>query len=190
MPKSFGAILIATLLAACSTGGPGMFVGSQPDSPFAPGTDPRGEAVDPMLVGHRLLAANQAELALETFQRAAAERGLTGEVLSAMGTANIALGRLGQAETLLRRAIRAEADSPEVWNNLGVVLMEQGKTGEAARTFEKAYALDNGESDAIRDNLRIALAKIDDRGYGEDEEQEYKLIRRGSSDYLIRSTGV
>ena len=27
--------------------------------------------------------------------------------------------------------------------------------------FRKAYALDNGESDSIRDNLRLALAKTE-----------------------------
>lgn len=193
--RATGAVLTFSLLAACSSGGPLAHLngvnGVTRGSPYAPPVDHRGETVDQMLVGHRLLASGQAELALESFRRAAAEKGLTGEVLSAMGTANIALGRLGQAEKLLRRAIKADADSPEVWNNLGVVLIEQGKTGEAARTFQKAYALDNGESDSIRDNLRIALAKIDAKGYGEEvEEQQMKLIRRGSSDYLIRSTGV
>ena len=31
--------------------------------------------------------------------------------------------------------------------------MERGKTAEAVQVFQRAYALDNGESDAIRDNL-------------------------------------
>lgn len=171
-------------LAACSDGG----FSRDRSSPFAPEVNRRADPVDQLLVGHRLLAAGENELALDAFNRAGLERGLDAEVLSAIGTANLALGRLHQSETLLRRAVKLEAGWPEVWNNLGVVLMERGKVAEAARVFEKAYALDDGESDAIRDNLRLALAKMENVQYGADEKQEYKLVRRGSSDYLIRTT--
>ena len=51
--------------------------------------------------------------------------------------------------------------------------------------FRRAYALDDGESDSIRDNLRLALEKSENPDYDE-REQDYKLVRRGSSDYLIR----
>ena len=66
--------------------------------------------------------------------------------------------------------------------------MERGKLGEAVQIFKKAYALDNGESDSIRDNLRLALAKSKKEPYDDNQNQEYKLVRRGSSDYLIRET--
>lgn len=158
-------------------------------TPYAPEVNRRStNEVDQLLVGHRLLAAGEYELALKSFNRAGLERGLDAEVLSAMGTANLALGRLNQSEKLLRRAVKMEASWPEAWNNLGVVLMERGKFAEASRVFEKAYALGNGESDAIRDNLRLALAKLDNLQYGAEQQQEYKLVRRGSSDYLIRKT--
>jgi Flp pilus assembly protein TadD len=64
--------------------------------------------------------------------------------------------------------------------------MEQGKAAEAEQIFRRAYALDNGESDSIRDNLRLALAKSQKSDYADTEEQDYKLVRRGSSDYMIR----
>lgn len=179
-----GSVICLLLLAACAPGGQT----ASGDTVFAPGIDPRGQAVDGLEVGHRLMLAKEYELALEAFQRAAAQQGLTGDVLSALGTANLQLGRLNQAESLLRRAIEKEADWPEVWNNLGVVLMEKGEAARAADVLRKAYALDNGQSDSIRDNLRLALAKIENTGYGEPQEQEYKLVRRGSSDYLIRRT--
>ncbi len=171
-------------LAAC---GPGGFSASE-DPVFAPSVDPRGDAVDQLLVGHRLMAAGEYELAMGSFNRAAAEQGLTPEIITALGSANLGLGRLGQAETLLRRAVKEEPDWPEGWNNLGVVLIERGKTPEAAQVFRRAFALDNGESDAIRDNLRLALAKMENSQYNVDINQEYKLVRRGSSDFLIRPT--
>lgn len=169
------------LLAACSTGG----LRTSPDSPFAPGIRPNAKAEDGLIVGHRLMAAGEFELALKAFTRAAYEDGLTVDVLSALGSANLGLGRLGQAETLLRRAIATDEAIPETWNNLGVVLMEKGEVAEAEQIFRRAYALDNGESDSIRDNLRLALAKIENQGYDE-IGQEYKMIRRGSSDFLLR----
>lgn len=178
------ACLILSTLAACSPGGRSDSAGRT----YAPAINPRGEAVDGLVVGHRLMAAGEYELALEAFTRAAGRHGLTGEVLTSLGSANLALGRLNQAEDLLRRAVDAEADWAEAWNNLGVVLMERGKTAEAAEVFRRAYALDNGESDAIRDNLRLALAKIENPGYDPAQQQDYALVRLGSGSYLIRRT--
>jgi Tfp pilus assembly protein PilF len=183
-PARLWAIILCFGLAAC---GPGGFSASG-DTVFAPSVDPRGEVVDQMVVGHRLMAAGEFELGLTSFKLAAAEQGLTPEIVTAMGTANLALGRLGQAERLLRRAVREEPDRPESWNNLGVVLMETGQTAEAAQVFRRAFALDNGESDAIRDNLRLALAKMENPHYDVELQQEYKLVRRGGSEYLIRPT--
>ena len=91
-------------------------------------------------------------------------------------------------EDLLRKAIDKDGAAPEAWNNLGVVLMEKGETGEAQQVFRKAYALDNGESDSIRDNLRFALAKTENPDNNVANTNDYKLVRRGSSDYLIRKT--
>ncbi|ETX14820.1 hypothetical protein OCH239_20935 [Roseivivax halodurans JCM 10272] len=170
-------------LAACSAGG----FAETGDRVFAPSVDPRGKAVDGLVVGHRLMDANEPELALEAYLRAAADRGLDGEVLSAIGSANLALGRLGQAERQLRQAVESDEVSPEAWNNLGVVLMERGKTAEASEVFRRAYALDNGESDAIRDNLRLALAKMRDPVYADVEATEYRLVRRGQGEYLIQN---
>ena len=171
-------------LAACSTGG----FSAQVDSPFAPGVNQRADAVDGIEVGHRLIAAGQYELAIKSFNRAALEQGVDSEILSGLGTANLGLGRLGQAEQLLRRAIKRTDALPEAWNNLGVVLMERGKTVEAEQIFRKAYALDNGESDAIRDNLRLALAKSENSGISDLDDNNYKLVRRGGGDYLISSS--
>lgn len=178
-------LIFSLALAACDTGG----LGTSKDSPFAPQVDAKKSSVDQLLVGHRLMDAGEFELALEAYTRAAATDGLTAEVLSNVGIANLALGRVGQAEGYLRDAIEKDEMRPEIWNNLGIILMETNQTAEAVQSLKKAYALDNGESDAIRDNLRLALAKLDNSAYDDPQlQEEFKLVRRGSSDYLLQST--
>ncbi|MBY6056893.1 tetratricopeptide repeat protein [Leisingera daeponensis] len=170
------------LAAACSPGG----LRQEKGSPWAPGDNHRQQAEDGLVVGHRLMAAGEHELALEAFTRAALDHGLTAEVLSGMGSAKLGLRRLGQAEDLLRQAVDADPAWPEPMNNLGVALMERGKTAEAVQVFQRAYALDNGESDAIRDNLRLALAKLENPAHTEPQKEDYKLVRQGGGSYLIR----
>lgn len=152
----------------------------------APGLDPKGEATDNLTVGNRLMAAGEYELALESFSRAALDQGMTTQVLTSLGTANLGLRRLGQAETLLRRAVEDEPDWPVAWNNLGVLLMEKQEYPEAAQVFQRAFALDNGESDAIRDNLRLALAKMENPVNTTPQEQEYTLEQQGDGQFTLR----
>lgn len=170
------------LVAACDVIGQ-----DSPDDPYAPGVA-RGEtSIDGLIVGHRLMAAGEYELARKAYLRSAAERGLTADILSALGSANLALGRLGQAEQLLRRAVEEDQTFAAAWNNLGVVLMETGQYPEASRVFRTAVALDNGESDAIRENLRLALAKIENPGYADGNNTNFALVRRGNGRYELLS---
>ncbi len=112
-------------------------------------------------------------------------------MLSAIGSANLKLGRLNQAEKVLRRALEEDASFVPAINNLGVVLMEQGRFGEARAMFQKAYALDSGSSDEIRDNLRLAIARSENSVYDEaveaDEEPMFNLVRRGDGDFVLLS---
>lgn len=174
------AALLTALLAACgNTGGLGAPEG------VAPGTDRHGQSVDGLIVGHRLLEAGEHELALKAYYRAAAEQGINADVLSAIGSANLKLGRLGQAEQMLRRALEQDPDFVPALNNLGVVLMEKGETGEAQRVFQRAFALDSGNSDSIRENLRLALARTEKRVYDPKPEADFSLVRRGRGEYLL-----
>jgi Flp pilus assembly protein TadD len=152
-----------------------------------PGADRRGEAVDGLTVGHRLMEAGEHDLALRAYYRAAAERGVGVDVLSAIGSANLKLGRLGQAEQMLRRALDDDPDFVPALNNLGVVLMEKGETGEARRVFQRAFALDSGNSDSIRENLRLAIARTENRVYDPANEANFSLVRRGQGEYLLLS---
>jgi Flp pilus assembly protein TadD len=178
------ALVVLTLLAACgNSGGLGASAASR-NSPF--GADARGDAVDGLLVGHRLMEAGEHELALRAYFRAAADDGITADVLSAIGAANLALGRLGQAENILRRAVATDGENVPALNNLGVVLMERGNFGEARTIFQRAYALDSGQSDSIRKNLQLAIAQSESAVYDPNAvEGGYELVRQERGRYVL-----
>ena len=184
------AALVITTLGACGDAGLNRSAGGV----YAPGPA-EGEGADPLETGHRLMEAGQFDLALGAYMRAAAQEGLTVDTLAGMGSANLRLGRLGQAEDLLRRAVEEDPLFVPAWNNLGVLLMEQQKYGEASEVFRRAYAADSGNSDTIRDNLRLSLARMEDPFYtgvtaadGEitfnDVSGEAQLIGVGDEDAL------
>jgi Flp pilus assembly protein TadD len=175
------AILALTTLAACNTGGSR----TSDDQVYAPGVAGPSD-IDGLIVGHRLMAAGEHELALKAYSRAAVQQGFNVDTLSALGSANLRLGRLGQAEKLLRRATEEAPDFPAAWNNLGVILMEKGAVSEASEVFRRAFATDNGNSDQIRENLRLALAKVNksatDTSSG---NEDFRLVRRGAGDFVL-----
>lgn len=181
-----GLLAALGLIAACqSTGG----FSQEEASPFAPSGVVRGEdSVDGLIVGHRLMAAGEYELALKAYFRGAADHGMNVDVLSAIGSANLKLGRLGQAERILRQAVEEDETFVPAWNNLGVVLMERGEVGEASRIFRTAFALDSGQSDAIRENLRLSLAKMEQPTYDAPNNNDFSLVRRGNGQYLLLTT--
>lgn len=187
-----GTAFARLILAAClstSLLGCGNTGGLKPLSDtgiYAPaGVDSSASSVDGLLVGHRLMAAGEYELALRAYYRAAGHQGMNVDTMSAIGSAKLRLGRLGQAESDLRKAIDLDDTFVPAWNNLGVVLMETGKYGEAERVFRTAFALDSGRSAEIRENLRMALAKLENPAYISDNESEFALVRRGTGEYLI-----
>lgn len=175
--------LVFVSLAACSTGG----FDRSDEAVFAPGIAGQSD-IDGLIVGHRLMAAGEYELALKAYNRAAVQQGLNVATLSAIGSANLNLGRLNQAERWLRRATLEDPTFPPAWNNLGVVLMEKGEISEASEAFRRAYAADNGNSDEIRDNLRLALANLANPDNTMVEgNQNFNLIRRGLGDFVLMS---
>ncbi|SFJ72163.1 tetratricopeptide repeat protein [Celeribacter neptunius] len=183
--RGLGPALLLSLLAACQSGGLKPLA---EDGAYAPpGIDTHERSVDGLIVGHRLMAAGEFELALKAYYRAAAQQGMTVDTLSAIGSAKLRLGRLGQAERDLRQAIELDDTFVPAWNNLGVVLMETGQYGEAERVFRTAFALDSGQSAEIRDNLRLALAKLENPAYIDENKSDFTLVRRGTGEYLLLS---
>lgn len=176
-------LMLLLLLAACADR-----PGNAPDRqgpPLPPDTPMVTDTADGLEIGHRLMAAGEYELALRAYYRSAAEQGTTVDLLSAVGSANLRLGRLGQAEQLLRRALERDQTFVPALNNLGVVLAEQGRWGEAHQYFHNAFAFDSGRSDQIRENLRLAIAKLEDSGYDRTEEAAFALVRRGTGQFVL-----
>ena len=150
------------------------------------GVDTHGQAVDGLIVGHRLMEAGEYELALKAYYRAAGTHGLNVDTLSAIGSANLALGRLGQAEKVLRRALEVDPTFVPALNNLGVVLTEKGNYGEARLVFQQAFAQDSGQTDSIRENLKLAIAKSESSVYDTPQEEgEFQLVRRDKGQYVL-----
>ncbi len=146
-------------------------------------------AIDGLVVGDRLMEAGEYELALRAYYRAGAEDGLSVDLMTAIGAANLALGRIGQAENQFRAALEDDPAFVPALNNLGAVLIERGQFGEARRVLEQAFALDSGGSETIRDNLRLAIARMENQVYtGQDEQIRPGLIRRGGGRYILQPT--
>ena len=177
-------------LVACT---PATRLDPLPQGPFAPGQQVERlfddvDSEDGLIVGHRLMESGNYELAMKAYFRAAGEQGMTTDVLSALGSANLRLGRLHQAEELLRDATAKDPSFVPAWNNLGVVLMELGDTGQAMRVFRTAFALDGAATPSIRENLRLALAKMENPTYTPVDNHNFDLVRRGSGTYQLLST--
>lgn len=187
--------LITPLLAfaALSACAPTTRLDPLPQGPYAPGQQVDSlftsvETEDGLIVGHRLMESGNYELAMKAYYRAAGQHGTTVDVLSALGSANLKLGRLHQAEELLREATEKDPQFVPAWNNLGVVLMELGQTGEAMRVFRTAFALDGAQTPSIRENLRLALAKMENSSYTPVDNHNFDLVRRGSGTYQLLAT--
>ena len=180
------ALAALVLLAACAeTGRLAPLPGE-----VARSTGTFAEGVDGLTVGHRLMAAGEFEAALKAYNRAAAEERLEGrpisvDALSAIGSATLRLGRLGQAERIFRQAIELDERFVPAWNNLGVTLELRGDFAEAREAFRNAFLLDSGLTPEIADNLNRIEAKIEGNAAAPPEESDFRLVRRGNGRYLL-----
>ena len=102
-----------------------------------------------------------------------------------MGSANLRLGRLHQAKTLLDRALELDDQSVSAWNNLGVVLMNLNEANQARAAFRVAFGLDNGDSDLIRENLILAEKLIREQAIAEGDLADFRLVRYGNGQYYL-----
>jgi len=170
------------VLTACNVPKSGMLTGDD----LAPvGTPQIEEGIDGLTVGHRLMAAGEFELALKSYTRAINDQGLTADILSAMGSANLRLGRLKQAERYLEQATTQDPDFVPAWNNLGVVQTSLGDYFGARESFRAAFALDNGTSEEVWQNLLLAINNLKNNEAAATDQSNFDLVRRGNGRYLL-----
>lgn len=180
-----GGILGLLLLPSCDL----QAIGAGADDTLPPAGVPDIEdAVDGLTVGHRLMAAGEYELALKSYTRAINTQGLNGDVLSAMGSANLKLGRLQQAETFLEQATELDPDFVAAWNNLGVVQTSLKNYPAAHQSFRAAFSLDNGKSEEIWQNLLLAINNLKNNEAVQADPTNFDLVRRGNGRYLLLET--
>lgn len=179
--------LIAVLaLAACNPAAVGR---STTDDPLTPPGTAGGVAdgVDPLIVGDRLMANGEPQLALAAYTRAAGRDGLTPDIKMAMAGANIRIGRLHQGERLLREVLEEEPQNAQAMNDLGVALMQKGELGEAHRLFRAAFALQ--PTPEIQGNLKVSGARLSDRTYDDAQEEAFTLTQGAGGVWDLSASG-
>lgn len=179
--RLFFALIIPLALTACTPGGQSLWPSANANAQL----DSQGQAT--LQTGHRLMEAGEYQMAYDAYIQAAARLGLTPDMRNAIASASLRLGRLNEAEQQLRRVLELDDSSAEAWNNLGVVLMSKGEFAEARQVFRRAFVLSGGSNDLIRENLRLAIANMENPDYDTDQESTYKLVWRGTGDFLITS---
>ncbi len=184
MRAGLGLFGLLFALSACEAS-TGPLANTREGPPPPPGTARITEAVDGLIVGHRLMAAGEFDLALTAYTRSISQYGLNVDVLSAIGSANMRLGRLQQAEQWLQRAVDKDPDFVAAWNNLGVVQINSGQFIKAQASFKRAFALDNGNSEEIRANLILANQLVKATSAEIPEDYNFLLVRRGNGRYLL-----
>lgn len=63
------------------------------------------------------------------------------QLLNIAACANFELGEIGKAEAQFRRAVKAHPDFVDAWNNLGLMLQQEGRHEDALDAYEKVRKL-------------------------------------------------
>jgi len=95
-------------------------------------------------------------------------------------------GKIDEAIEQYRRALQSYRDFPAAWNNLGVLLMEDGRLLESAECF--AVASDQAPQDP-RPKYNLGLT-WDRAGYPADAVEHYRLALRRDARYLPALRGL
>ncbi len=178
-------LILMIALTACQGSSPQKLSGTSLAPTGAPEVD---EVVDGLIVGHRLMAAGEYELALKSYTREITDQGLTADILSAMGSANLKLGRLKQAKRYLEQSTQKDPDFVPAWNNLGVVQTSLKEYVDAHQSFRAAFALDNGVSEEVWQNLLLAIDNLKNNEADPLDQANFDLVRRGNGRYLLLET--
>ncbi|MBM2574852.1 tetratricopeptide repeat protein [Jannaschia sp. Os4] len=182
----WGPLRIAAVAALTAAAGCGADVAQRADlhvgTLAAKPTGPRARAA--LDRSEELMMIGRAEAALEHATRAAGHAGLTPEVVRAMARANVGLGRLGQAERLLRPLAESAPGDAAVQSEFGRVLLALDRPAEASRVLRLAFALDP-EDTLARDGLSESLARLGEPGYDAGHNEAFTLGHEGGGLYVL-----
>ncbi len=126
----------------------------------------RDDAASRMTLGRALLQAGQAEEALASLARAAAEPAMAADANFHLGQALRQLGRPADAAVVLEASVAARSDHGPAWNELGVVRMAMGLAGPARDAFRRSLESRPSDPDVLS-NLAAASLRLGDDGAAE-----------------------
>jgi Flp pilus assembly protein TadD len=139
------------------------------------------------LLGNRLLAAREPDLAMKAYLTSMNVEGISAEAMTGAGIAAQQQGLLTSARRYFEQARRLAPDSATVHNNLGVVLYMLKEYYPARNAFRTAYALSGGRSEMAERNLNraeVTIALLE--GAPEtDPAISHEVIRLGTSEFRI-----
>ena len=182
----FPAALIASVLVFSACAAP-----MNAAAPATPATSEPRQPVSSLLLGNRLLAAREPDLAMKAYLTSMNVEGISAEAMTGAGIAAQQQGLLTSARRYFEQARRLAPDSATAHNNLGVVLYMLKEYYPARNAFRTAYALSSGKSEMAERNLNrteeaIALLEEVDEA---DPAISHDLIRLGTSEFrLIEAT--
>lgn len=101
------------------------------------------------------LEASDSHAAIAAYERARAGCPGLADAQNNLGRLHHEAGALAVAEGCYRLAIRADANVPLYWFNLGVVVEDQGRGAEAIAAYERALELDDDVADAHYNLARL-----------------------------------
>jgi tetratricopeptide (TPR) repeat protein len=111
-----------------------------------------------LALGQLLRSAGDFAQALELFRQHRQMIPDDPQALAEIGGSLIDLGRLDEAESVLREVLR-QTNDVDARQNLGFVLASRGRLAEGIREYEQALAQDPNRED-VRTNLAVALIRV------------------------------
>jgi len=131
-------------------------------------------------LGREAYQANQAQLAVEHYQRALDANPSAREIWAALAIAHVKTGDLTRAQSVLEQAVRSFPDDAEVLYLLAEVQERQGRTREAADTLRRLHAAHPGHARG-----RTLLASVD-----REQKVEGSYWAHESPHFLVRYEGA
>ena len=112
---------------------------------------------------------------LPPVQRALQRRPDDPQLLYLCANAHRAAGDLAEAEALFRRAVSLAPAFEQAWQNLGNLLIDQGRPGEAIDPYRNAHRIRRRlTARGARDQISVSITKLE-----HDIEQLEYLVKRG-----------